>query len=278
MMKQTYVEMLKQAKAKKRSVAAFNVVNKITAKAAIMAAQAHQADVITQMSASVVSKLGIEEAIHILKDASKDASVNVGFHLDHCVDVDFAKACIQAGFQSVMFDGSHLSVSENTRLTKEIVDFAKDYDCSIEGEVGVISGIEDGVGSDYGQLASFEDTIEYMHATNVDVIAPAIGTAHGIYKGKPNINFDLIDRLAAASDVPICIHGGTGLDDAVYKRLVALGGAKINISTALKHAYLAAIATVANNPNTKADPLKIDEAITLELSKALEKYVLLFKG
>ena len=278
MMKQTYLEVLRKAKKDKQAIVAFNVVNKITATAAISAAQAHNMPVITQISASVVKKLGISEALSMLEHARAHATVPVGIHLDHCVDVDLAKACIKAGFQSVMFDGSHLSVEDNVARTKEIVDFAKDYDCSIEGEVGVISGIEDGVGSDYGQLASYQDTIDYMKETNVDVIAPAIGTAHGIYKGQPNINFELVQQLAEYSDVPVCIHGGTGLTEEVYKRLVALGGAKINISTALKHAYLNAIIAVANDNQVKPDPLKIDELITEKLKTSLEYYVSLFKG
>lgn len=270
--------MLKTAKLNNYAIAAFNVTNKITANAVIQAANELKMPVITQISTSTVKKIGIKETIQMLEEARKDSIVDVGTHLDHCPDVDFAKACIEAGFDSVMFDGSVLSHQENIKKAKEIVAHAKLFNVDVEGEVGVIEGVEDGVGSEYGKLASFEETMDFISQTGVDSIAPAIGTAHGVYQGVPNINYQLIKQLKENTEIPIVIHGGTGLEREEYQKLIAHGGSKINISTALKHAYLEAIKAVANNPDAKPNPLELDEMITHELKIRLSHYIKWFKG
>ena len=212
-MNKEFRDVLTDSKNRKYSICAFNVVNKITADAVVQAAEESNMPIITQISYSVVKNLGIKATLEMLERARKDAKVPIIIHLDHCIDVDFTKECIREGFQSVMYDGSHLSYEENLKNTREVVEYSLKYNCHVEGETGLISGVEDGVGSDYGQLASFEETMKYISETGVDVIAPAIGTAHGIYNGIPKINYDLIERLRKESDCPIAIHGGSGLSD-----------------------------------------------------------------
>lgn len=277
-MNKKYNNMLKTAANNGYAIAAFNVTSKITADAVIQAANEVGMPVITQVSTSTVKKMGINETIQMLEAARKNSKVDVGTHLDHCPDVDFAIACIEAGFDSVMFDGSILSIEENISKAKEIVKHAKLHGVDVEGEVGVIEGVEDGVGSEYGKLASFEDTMNFIRETEVDSIAPAIGTAHGVYKGVPNINYQLIKQLKESTEIPIVIHGGTGLAKEEYQKLIAHGGSKINISTALKHAYLEAIKSVANNPEAKPNPIELDEMITYELKTRLIHYIRWFKG
>lgn len=277
-MNKQYNDMLVNAKANGYALVAFNVVSKITADAVIKAAEEVNMPVITQISTSVVKKLGIKEALDMLETARRNAKVPVGIHLDHCTDVGFIKECIQAGFDSVMFDGSHLTFEDNIEKTKEVVEFANHHGCDVEGEVGVIEGVEDGVGSDYGKLASYEDTVFYIEQTGVHTIAPAIGTAHGLYQGIPKINYDLIEKLSKNTSVPVVVHGGTGLEKEDYQRLVRSGGAKINISTALKHAYLDSIKAVANDPSAEANPLKLDGMITNELKERIKHYIEWFRG
>lgn len=273
-MNKEYRDVLIDSKKRKYSVCAFNVVNKITADAVIKAAEEVNIPVITQISYSVVKGLGIEATLEMLERARKDAKVPVIIHLDHCTDVEFTKECMRKGFQSVMYDGSHLSYEENLKNTREVVEYSKQYNCHVEGETGLISGVEDGVGSDYGKLASFDETMEYIQETGVDVIAPAIGTAHGIYKGVPNINYELVVRLTNEFDCPVAIHGGSGLSEDAYRKLVKCGGAKINISTALKHSYIDNIRILAAE-DLPYNPLNFDKKLTEKLKEDMKKYILL---
>lgn len=271
-----YKKVLEDSKKKGYSIAAFNVVNAITTEAVIKAAEELNKPVITQISTSTVKKIGIQGTLEMLENARRKAKVPVIIHLDHCPELDYIKECIKGGFQSVMFDGSHLSYEENIKMTKEVVDYAKAYNCHVEGEVGVISGVEDGVGSDYGVLASFDETVRYINETGIDAIAPAVGTAHGLYNGEPHINFELILRLVNETTCPVVIHGGTGLTEDRYRELVKAGSNKINISTALKHSYIDAIKTVAAIENLPANPLHADKLIMEEVKKDMKRYIELF--
>ncbi len=277
-MNKKYNDLLAKARENKYALGAFNVVSKITADAVVKAAEEEKMPVILQISSSTAKKIGVKESLNMLEAARKNAKIPVGIHLDHCMDVEFAKECIKAGFDSVMFDGSHLTFEENIRKTKEIVEYAKKYNCDVEGEVGVIEGVEDGAGSEYGMLASYEDTVFYIEQTGVNTIAPAVGTAHGLYQGIPKINYELIAKLTENTTVPVVIHGGTGLEKEDYLKLIKNGGTKINISTALKYAYLEAIKAVANDLDAEANPLKLDEMITNQLKSRIIHYIEWFKG
>lgn len=275
-MNMEYKKVLEDSQKYGYAIAAFNVVNAITTEAVIKAAEELNKPVITQISTSTVKKIGIQGTLEMLENARKNAKVPVIIHLDHCPELDYIKECIKGGFQSVMFDGSHLSYEENINMTKEVVEYAKAFNCHVEGEVGVISGVEDGVGSDYGVLASFDDTVRYINETGIDAIAPAVGTAHGLYNGEPHINFELIGRLVNETTCPVVIHGGTGLTEERYRELVKVGSNKINISTALKHSYIDAIRTVAAVEDLPINPLHADKLIMEEVKKDMKKYIELF--
>lgn len=272
----SYQKVLEDSKKNGYSIAAFNVVNAITTEAVIKAAEELNKPVITQISTSTVKKIGIQGTLEMLENARRKAKVPVIIHLDHCPELEYIKECIKGGFQSVMFDGSHLGYEENIKMTKEVVEYAKAYHCHVEGEVGVISGVEDGVGSDYGVLASFDETVRYINETGIDAIAPAVGTAHGLYNGEPHINFELIERLANETECPVVIHGGTGLTEERYRELVKAGSNKINISTALKHSYINAIKTVGAIEDLPINPLHADQLIMEEVKKDMKRYIELF--
>lgn len=274
-MTNNYQETILRAKESGFALAAFNVVNTVTAKAIVEAAEESNKPVIMQVSASNIKKIGVKETLEMLNAARKNAKVPVLIHVDHCTDMELIKECIEEGFQSVMFDGSHHSFEENIKLTKEVVDYAKQYNCYVEGEVGVIQGVEDGAGSDEGKLATFEETKEFIEKTGVDTVAPAIGTAHGLYTGQPVINFNLVEKLSKETSCPVVIHGGTGLNDDTYRQLVKVGAAKINISTALKHAYVDGIKKLGNQ-ELPYNPLKVDDMLKNEVKEAMKKFITLF--
>lgn len=271
-----YQSILIKAREEKYALGAFNVFNHISAKAVVSAAEELDLPVIIEMSASVAKKLGSLHAINLLNLVKNEAKVPVIIHLDHCTDLDFAFECIENNWKSIMFDGSSLSLEENIIKCKKLVDYAKKYNVHIEGEVGVIQGTEDGVFSDVSKLASFEETMYFIKETGVNTIAPAIGTAHGLYSGVPHINYDLIERLSNESNCPIVIHGGTGLSDDAYKKLTECGAAKINVSTAIKHAYINGIRKAIDVEHVVESPLKADEIILNSIKEVAKEHMVLF--
>jgi fructose-bisphosphate aldolase class II len=141
--------------------------------------------------------------------------------------------CIRAGFSSIMFDGSHYPLEENIRLTREIVKAAHAMGVSVEGELGTIGGVEDDLSVDEAEaaLAKPEEAIRFYEETGVDCLAIAVGTAHGMYKGEPNIRYDIIEAVASKIPVPIVLHGGSGVPDESIRRAIAAGVGKINVNT-----------------------------------------------
>lgn len=275
-MNKEYQNMLETAREEKYALGAFNVINYISAKAVVNAAEELKIPVIIEMSASVVKKLGSRQAINMLNLVKDEAKVPVTIHLDHCTNFDFAIECIDNGWKSIMFDGSNLSLEENIIQTKKIIEYAKEYNVHVEGEVGVIKGTEDGIHSDTAKLANFEDTMSFIEKTGVNTIAPAIGTAHGLYSGTPYINYDLIKRLSNESNCSVVIHGGTGLSKEAYKKLTECGAVKINISTAIKQAYINGMKKAINVEHVTEAPLKADDVIIDSIKEVVKEYILLF--
>jgi fructose-bisphosphate aldolase class II len=149
--------------------------------------------------------------------------------------------CLAAGWNSVLFDGSLLPLEENRRQTLEVVEEARRYGAHVEGEIEAITGVEDGIGSDEdaGQEA-LAAIVDFIRTTGVDVFAPAIGNAHGLYKGEPELDVQRVSDIVAQVPIPIALHGGTGMTDAQFHDLVSRGCAKVNISTALKMTFMQA--------------------------------------
>ena len=174
------------------------------------------------------------------REICEDVTVPVAIHLDHCKDVDFIKKCIEAGWTSVMIDASSLPFEENLATSKRVFEMAHRHGISVEAELGEIGGVEDdiSVSDEEAHLVDVEKAIHFLKEVPVDCFAPAIGTAHGVYKGKPSIAFDRLEAISGGSPVPLALHGGTGLSEEVFKKCIQLGCAKVNISTQLKYAFI----------------------------------------
>ncbi len=163
----------------------------------------------------------------------------VTLHLDHCPERAVITECLERGWNSVLFDASHLPVEENLRQTIEVVAEARRHDAHVEGEIESITGVEDGVGSDAeAERQSLDVVLDFLDRTKVDVFAPAIGNAHGSYKQAPVLDFQRVSDIVAARPIPIALHGGSGLSDEQFHDLIGRGCAKVNISTALKETYM----------------------------------------
>lgn len=270
-------EVMDRAFEKRYGVAAFNTVDDITMHGVIRAAEQSRSPLIVQISVKTVKFWGAEVIRHMFTDMASRATVPVALHLDHCPDPEVARACINVGWNSVLFDGSGMSFEENQRLTKEMVAFAKTKGAAVEGEVVAVAGVEDGMGSDEeGGLPPIEKELEFIADTGIYCYAPPIGTAHGFYKAEPKIRYDRMEYLVQKTNMPMVLHGGTGLNDEVYGRLIALGAAKVNISTALKKTYADGFKGYLEKNPTQYDPLKLIGAVQKDVTALAQHYFKLF--
>lgn len=232
-------DIVDRAFADRYGVAAINVVNDLTLEAVLAAAVQERSPVIIQTSVKTVRSIGRDLLFAIWRELTAGIEVPVSLHLDHCPDRDVISSCLRAGWNSVLFDASALPVEENKRQTIEVVAQARSYGASVEGEIESITGVEDDVGSaEEAHRQSLPVALDFIRATGVDVFAPAIGNAHGVYKSEPKLDAQRISDIVAAQPVPIALHGGTGMTDAQFSDLISRGCAKVNISTALKVAYM----------------------------------------
>lgn len=232
-------DLLDRALAGRYGVAAFNIVNDLTIEAVLAAAVAERAPVILQTSVKTVKMYGSRRLFAIVQAFAADVDVPVTLHLDHCPDRAVIAECLRAGWNSVLFDAHELDVAENLRQTVEVVAEARRAGAHVEGEIEGIQGVEDDIGSDGApRVQSLEVAVDFIKRTGVDCFAPAIGNAHGAYQRAPVLNARRVSDLVAATGVPMALHGGTGLSDAQFTDLIDRGCAKVNISTALKEAYL----------------------------------------
>ena len=234
-------DIVDRAFAERYGVAAINIVNDLTLEAVLAAAVQERSPLIVQTSVKTVRSIGLDLLYAMWRELTADIDVPVSLHLDHCPDREVISSCLRKGWNSVLFDASALPVEENKRQTIEVVAEARSYGASVEGEIESITGVEDGIGSDdESQRQSLPVALDFIRATGVDVFAPAIGNAHGVYRTEPRLDAQRVSDIVAAQPVPIALHGGTGMTDAQFTDLIARGCAKVNISTALKVRYMRA--------------------------------------
>ena len=232
-------EILDRAFAQRYGVAAINVVNDLTLEAVLAAAVEQRSPVIIQTSVKTVRSIGADLLFAMWRELTAGIEVPVSLHLDHCPDREVISSCLRKGWNSVLFDGSRLPVEENLRQTIEVVAEARSYGAHVEGEIEAITGVEDDIGSDEeAKRQSLPVALDFIRKTGIDVFAPAIGNAHGVYRAEPRLDAQRVSDIVAAEPIPIALHGGTGMTNAQFSDLIERGCAKVNISTALKIAYM----------------------------------------
>jgi ketose-bisphosphate aldolase len=260
------------------AVGAFNILDYNSTKAVVRAAEDAKSPVIIQTSAKTVIFWGCSAIISWVKEIIEQTSVPVALHLDHCKDLQLIADCIEAGWSSVMIDASSKPFEENLALSKQVVAMARPENITVEAELGAIVGVEDDihVKEQDSHLADPQQAIKFCEEVEPDCFAPAVGTAHGVYKGEPKIAYKLLEEIAGKTDVPLALHGGTGLSDEVFKRCISLGCAKVNISTQLKYAFIDGFVAYHNDHNTEYNPLKVIDAQFNELKKGIIEKINLF--
>lgn len=223
----------------KRGIGAFNLHCMEMFPYIVEGAKKANSPVIIQTSKGSAEYIGVDWIVATSKLFAKDIDLCV--HLDHCKDINFIKEAIDAGYNSVMYDGSSLSFEENIKNTKEVVEYAHSRGVSVEGEIGSIGGSEDGIEEKVDSIiyTKDEDAVKFVEETGVDALAVAIGTVHGLYNGKAKINFELLDTLTnELKDVGMVLHGGTGVSDKDFHKCAEKGMMKFNVGTELNKNYI----------------------------------------
>jgi tagatose 1,6-diphosphate aldolase GatY/KbaY len=275
-------EMMVKATEEKYAVGAFNCTNLIQMGAVVEAAVELKAPLILQASVAPSKFLKPQVIAAIYKTLAESAPIPICLHLDHCNEVDFCRECADAGYTNIMIDASKQDFPENIRQTREVVDYCHGLgNISVEGELGTVSGVEDQVkvAEDEAQLCDPEQALEFVDKTGIDIFAPAIGTAHGVYKTKnPKIDFERLEKTAALINgkeirAPLVVHGGTGLQPDVVKTLVSLGGAKYNVSTDLKHTLIDTTYDYITANRDQYNPGKLDAAVKEAIKDRIKYWI-----
>ena len=263
-------EILLKATEERYAVGAFNITNIVQMEAVVEAAVDKKAPLIIQTSVTPSKFLGRHVLVAVYRTLAESAPIPIAIHLDHCRDVDYCKQCADANYTSIMMDASRQVFEENVRQTKVVCDYCHAVgNISVEGELGTVSGVEDQikVAEDEAALCNPEQAVEFVERTGVDLLAPAIGTAHGIYKTKdPKVDVERLQRInelfnGQGPRVPLVVHVGTGLPPDTVKKLIASGGAKFNVSTDLKHVLLDATFNYVSQHRDEYNPGKVDVAM-----------------
>ncbi len=276
-------QMLIDAATGKYCIGAFNITCFVQMEAVIETAIEKRTPVIVQTSVTPAQFHTPEVIVAVYRTLAERASVPVCLHLDHCEEIDFCKRCADAGYTNIMIDGSHHDYEQNVRVTREVADYChKLGDVSVEGELGTVGGVEDqiSVAEDEAQLADPKLAADFVNRSGVDLFAPAIGTAHGVYVTEnPKIDFE---RFATVQQIinpngniriPLVVHGGTGLKPEVVKRLVASGGAKFNVSTDLKHTLIDTTFNYINDHRAEYNPGRVDKAVKNAIKQRVAYYI-----
>lgn len=252
-------DMLNKALKEGYAVGQFNINNLEWTQAILAAAQEENSPVILGVSEGAARHMGGFKVVTAMTKAlieEMNITVPVAIHLDHGSSFEKCKAAIDAGFTSVMIDASHHPFEENVETTTKVVEYAHARGVSVEAELGTVGGQEDDVIADGVIYADPQECLELVKRTGIDTLAPALGSVHGPYKGEPNLGFDEMEEICKLTNIPLVLHGGTGIPTSDIQKAIARGTSKINVNTENQIAFTAKVREVlADNPEAY-DPRK----------------------
>lgn len=274
----TLKEILAEAEKGCYAVGAFNTNNMEIVQAIMEAAEEERSPVILQASQGALRYAGIDYIVALVRTAAELVSVPVALHLDHGTSFEQTMLCIRKGFSSVMFDGSKLSLEENIKATAEVSRIARAVGVSTEGELGKIGGTEDdiSVAEKDAFMTEPKDARKFVLETKVDALAIAIGTAHGPYKGVPKLDFERLKAIEKEVDIPLVLHGASGVPADSVLRSIELGIRKINIDTDIRQAFTRGVNGVLKEKPAEFDPRKILGPAKEEMKKVIKEKMRLF--
>lgn len=234
----TTKEMLLRAQAGHYAVGAFNVENMEMVMAVVQAAEESRSPVIMQTTPSTVKYAGLDYYLAMAKAAAARATVPVAMHLDHGDSFSLAMQALRTGYTSIMIDGSHDAFEDNIALTRRVTDACAPSGIPVEAELGKVGGKEDDLeGGDGNPFTDPQQAKEFVERTNVDSLAVAIGTAHGLYKGVPKLDFERLSAIRELVSIPLVLHGASGVPDEAVRESIRRGICKVNFATELRIAF-----------------------------------------
>ncbi len=251
-------EILKKAMAEKYAVPAYNINNLEWTRFILEALEEIKSPAILEVSEGAIKYMGGYLTVaSMVKALIKDLNITVpvALHLDHGSSFESCKKAIDAGFTSVMIDASKYELSENIKITKEVTDYAHQKNVSVEAEIGHIGGENSNI-----LYAAAEDCLKLVKETNIDFLAPAIGSVHGLYKGTPHLELTLASEISSLTKLPLVLHGGTGIPDEMLLEGIKCGICKLNINTELQVVWTRAVRSFLNENKDVYDPRKIIKA------------------
>jgi ketose-bisphosphate aldolase len=271
-------EIVERAFKERYGVAAINVVNDLTMEAVLAAAEELRAPLIVQTSVKTVKSIGADVLFAMWTEMTRDLTVPVSLHLDHCPEREVISLCLEKGWNSVLFDGSKLTVEENKRQTIEVVAEARGYGALVEGEIEGFKRVEEMADDERVNERGLETAVDFVRSTGVDIFAPAIGNAHGMYKSTPKLDNQRVTDIVEATGKPVALHGGTGMTADQFSDLIGRGCAKVNISTALKIAFIQSGYDYVTEHPTEYDPPKLFVAQRAAVLAMAKEHIARFGG
>lgn len=268
-------EMLLKAQRHGYAVPAFNVHNLETVQVIAQTAAEMASPVIMAGTPGTFSYAGIGYMIKICQEAARLHNLPFALHLDHHEDQQDIETKVKAGIRSAMIDGSHYPFEQNIDVVSKVVEFCHRYGVSVEAELGRLGGQEDDlvVNEKDSFFTDPDAAVEYATRTNIDSLAVAIGSAHGLYKGEPHLDFDRLDKINQRVEIPLVLHGASGIPEHMVRRSIELGICKVNVATELKIAFADAVkAYFLENPDAN-DPRKYMEPGKAEMKKVVQEKI-----
>lgn len=268
-----YYDVLNKAKKEKYAIPQFNINNLEWTKYILEECQKENSPVFIGVSTGAAKYIGgYNTVVNMVRGLVKDLDINIPvmIHLDHAKTYEDCVKAIDAGFDSIMIDASANSLEENILTTNKVKEYSTNQ--IIEAEIGKIGGTEDDMTSEI-YYTNVEEAKKFISNTNIDMLAPALGSVHGIYKGEPKINFEVMENIFTAIDKPLVLHGGSGLSEEILKKAISCGIAKINFNTELQLAWHKSVKEFVANNKDVYDPRKVISSGEEALKKVVSDYI-----
>ena len=268
-------DLLKRAEEKNIGCGAFSVGNMEMVKGAIRAAEELETPIILQIAEVRLKNSPLHLMGPMMVQAAKEAKVDVAVHLDHGLTFETVDKALELGFTSVMLDASTLTFEENIAKVKTVVEKAQKYGATVEAELGLVGGSEDG-SCDHGiRCTDPDDAVVYARETGIDALAVAIGNAHGNYPVAPTLAFDVLEKIHEKVDIPLVLHGGSGITDKDFQRAISLGIRKVNIATASFNSLIAHVEKYMASTD-KHNFFDLNEAMVQGTYENVKRHILVF--
>ena len=268
-------DLLKRAEEKNIGCGAFSVGNMEMVKGAIRAAEELNTPIILQIAEVRLKNSPLHLMGPMMVQAAKEAKVDVAIHLDHGLTFETVDKALELGFTSVMLDASTLPFEENIAKVKTVVEKARKYGATVEAELGLVGGSEDG-SCDHGiRCTDPDDAVVYARETGIDALAVAIGNAHGNYPVAPTLAFDVLEKIHEKVDIPLVLHGGSGITDKDFQRAISLGIRKVNIATASFNSLTAHVEKYMASTD-KHNFFDLNEAMVQGTYENVKRHILVF--